>query len=172
MIIIINGPLGVGKTSVADRLYRKFDRSVHLEGDAIGAVHPFEIYDHARLRHLYRALGLLVNFHQRNGYHNFVIDYVFESPDSLQSLLGLLYPLDPSIYTYWLTCEIEEQAMRICNREGDDLDWELKRFVELREIQMAVAQTGFIGKRVDTTGLTATQVAEFIWQDVQRSRVT
>jgi len=166
MIIIINGSLGVGKTSVADQLHYKFDRSVHLDGDAIGDVHPFEIYDDTRISHLYRTLELLVGFHQKYGYHNFVINYVFESPESLQDLLDLLLPLDPSIHAYWLTCDIEEQSKRIRDRKRDELEWELNRFVELQEIQSRAAQQGFIGKRVDTSGLTSAEVAEVVWKDV------
>ena len=151
MIIIINGSLGVGKSSVADELHWKFDKSVHLDGDYIGDVHPFEIYDDVRIDHLYRTLALLIGFHQRNGYHNFVINYVFESPDSLQALIDLLHPLEPSIHTYWLTCDEKEQAKRIQGRKRQELEWELMRFVELQQIQAEAAQQGFIGKEVDTT---------------------
>ncbi len=166
MIIIINGSLGVGKTSVADQLHYKFDKSIHLDADCIGDVHPFEIYDEERLSHLYRTLELLVGFHQKNGYHNFVINYVFESPDSLEDLLALLRPLDPAIHTYWLTCDVEEQEKRIRKRKRDEIEWELKRFVELQQIQAKAAQQGFIGKKVDTTGLTSAEVAEEIWKDI------
>jgi chloramphenicol 3-O-phosphotransferase len=166
MIIIVNGSLGVGKSSVADQLHYKFDKSVHLDGDYIGDVYPFEIHDDARIRHLYRTLELLIGFHQKNGYHNFVVNYVFESPESLQALLDLLHPLDSSIHTYWLTCSEEEQAKRIQKRKRAELEWELKRFVELQRIQAEAAQQGFIGKQVDTTGLTSEEVAEKIWKDV------
>ena len=166
MIIIINGSLGVGKSSVADELHWKFDKSVHLDADYIGDVHPFEIYDDARIDHLYRTLELLVGFHQKNGYRNFVINYVFESPASLQALLDLLRPLDPAIHTYWLTCDAKEQAKRIQARRRDELEWELGRFVELHRIQAEAARAGFIGKEVDTTRLTSAEVAEVIWKDI------
>ncbi len=168
MIIIINGSLGVGKSSVADQLHYKFDKSIHLDGDYIGDVHPFEIYDDARIQHLYRTLELLVGFHQKNGYDNFVINYVFKSPESLQELLELIRPLDASIHTYWLTCNEDEQASRIRNRKRDDIDWELKRFVELQRIQVEAAQKGFIGKEVDTSGFTSAEVADKIWKDIFR----
>ena len=168
MIIIINGSLGVGKSSVAEELQWKFDKSVHLEGDHIGDVHPFEIYDDARIDHLYRTLELLIGFHQGDGYRNFVINYVFESPDSLRDLLDRLRPLDSSIHTYWLTCDEEEQAKRIQGRRRDNLDWELSRFVELQRIQAQAAQRGFIGIEVDTTRLTSAEVAEVIWKDIFR----
>lgn len=166
MIIIINGSLGVGKTSVAEQLLWKFDKAVHLDGDAIGDVHPFEIYDPTRIDNLYRALELLVGFHRRNGYHNVVINYVFESPDSLRDLLDLLRPLDPDIHVYWLTCETGEQARRIQARQRADLDWELSRFIELQHIQRQAAERGFLGIEVDTTGLTLPEVADTIWQDI------
>ena len=166
MINIINGSLGVGKSSVAEQLHFKFDRSVHLDGDYIGDVHPFEIYDDERIRYLYRTLELLIGFHQKNGYHNFVVNYIFESPESLQELLDLLQPLDSSIHTYWLTCNKEEQEKRICKRQHNELEWELNRFVELQQIQAKAAQQGFIGKEVDTTWLTSAEAAEKIWKDV------
>ena len=166
MIIIINGSLGVGKSSVSQELHYKFDKSVYLDGDYIGYVHPFEIYDQSRIDHLYRTLELLVGFHQQNSYQNFVINYVFESAESLQELLDHLKPLDTSIHIYWLTCAQDEQANRIRGRGQDQLDWELERFVELNQIQAAAARLGFIGKQVDTSGLSAAQVAERIWLDI------
>ena len=169
MIIIINGSLGVGKSSVAEELHYKFERSVYLDGDYIGFVHPFEIYDEKRLEHLYRTLELLIKFHQKSGYYNFVINYVFETPVALRELLTLLRPLDAHLYTYWLTCESEEQAQRIQARQHENLDWELSRFVELQSIQAEAARVGFIGKKIDTTGLTVAEVATEIWRDIRNS---
>ncbi len=166
MILIINGSLGVGKTSVAEQLHWKFDKSVHLDGDSIGDVHPFEIYDPARIDHLYRALALLVAFHQQNGYQNFVINYVFESAQSLGDLLALLRPLDPSIHIFWLTCNPQEQEQRIRARSRDQIEWELARFIELQKIQAAASQEGFIGLEIDTSNLSASEAAEKIWARV------
>lgn len=163
MIIIINGSLGVGKTSVAEQLTTKFDKAVHLDGDAIGDVHPFAIYDDARITHLYRTLAHLIAFHQAHGYANFVINYVFEAPQSLQALLDLLRPLDDEIHVYWLTCSAEEQEKRIRARSRDQIGWELERFIELQAIQANAAEKGFIGTQVNTTGLSVEQVAEKIW---------
>lgn len=171
MIVIINGSLGVGKSSVANELHWKFNKSVHLDGDHIGDVHPFEIYDDVRIDHLYRTLALLVGFHQKNGYHNFVINYVFETPQALDDLLDLLRPLDSSIHVYWLTCDEQEQERRIRTRSRDQLDWELGRFVELQQIQARAAQAGFIGIELDTSNLSAPEAAEKIWKDIFSSPI-
>ncbi len=166
MIVIINGSLGVGKTSVAKEIHWKFDKSVCLDGDAIGHVHPFEIYDEARLDHLYQTFALLIRFHQTFGYQNFVINYVFESAASLQDLISKLSPFDADIHTYWLTCHQDEQARRIKGRNRDQLAWELTRFLALQEIQQQAAQKGFIGAEVDTTHLSPEEVAANIWTDI------
>ena len=166
MIIIINGSLGVGKTSTGDELTWMFDKAIHLDGDSVGNVHPFNVSDPGRIDHLYRSLALLIGFHQANGYSNFVINYVFESADSLRELIRLLQPLDWQIHTYWLTCDPQVQAGRIRRRRRDQLEWELNRALELQKIQAEASRQGFIGKNLDTTGLTAVESAEKIWIDV------
>jgi hypothetical protein len=65
MIVIINGPLGIGKTETAWALLDLFDRAVMLDGDYVGAVRPFAIYDAQRLRDLFDTMHLLVDHYQK-----------------------------------------------------------------------------------------------------------
>lgn len=80
-----------------------------LDGDYIGGVHPFEIYDESRLNHLDQTFLNLIKFHIKNGYDNFVINYVFEDAKSLKLLVDLLQPLCNYIKVFWLTCSEKEQ---------------------------------------------------------------
>ena len=127
MIVIINGPCGIGKTSVAWELNSRFDRAVMLDGDYIGAVHPFEIYDDKRIAYLYQTIRQLVAYHVEHGdYHNFVINYVFETPESLVELRQLLAELDNEIYAFRLTATDEEIEARLRKRKQEsdaDLRW-------------------------------------------------
>jgi predicted kinase len=170
MIVIINGPCGIGKTAAAWELNSRFDRSVMLDGDYIGAVHPFEIYDDARVAYLYQTLRYLVAYHIEQGdYHNFVINYVFETPESLAELCHLLAALDDEIYSFCLTATDEEIEMRLRKREQEsdaDLRWYLKRYKELIVIQTEAARRGDLGLEIDTSGLSAGQVADVIWQQL------
>ena len=162
MIVILNGSVGVGKTTVAWALNECFAKSVMLDGDYIGAVHPFELHDEKRVAYLYKTLAHLVAFHQTNGYDTFVINYVFESSDSLAALLKELEPHDTIIRTFWLTCAEEEQRARISKRRTDQWAWELERFLELNALQAQASQLGFVGEPVDTTAKTAEEVAATI----------
>jgi len=169
MIILINGPCGIGKTSVSWELAALFERAVMLDGDYIGAVHPFEIYDDARIDYLYRTLHHLVAWHVEQGdYHNFVINYVFESPASLATLRHMLSDLDDVIYAFRLVASDEVIAARIRGRGEDEADtaWHLARYKELVAIQEAAAQRGDMGFVVDTSVLDAREVAAAIWQNI------
>jgi GrpB-like predicted nucleotidyltransferase (UPF0157 family)/predicted kinase len=168
MIVIVNGPLGVGKTEVAWKLIEKFERAIMLDGDYFGAVHPFEIYDKQRVDYLYQTLHHVIAFHVANGWHNFVINYVFETPESLAKLRHLLSDLDDVIYAFRLTCSLEEIDRRIRSRSNDPdrLAWESKRFRELQAIQNANARRGDLGFVIDTTNLSSDGVAEAIWRNI------
>ncbi len=172
MLIIINGPLGIGKTSISWALNARLAPCVMLDGDYIGAVAPFEIYDETRIAYLYQTLAHLVAYHQREGgYCNFVINYVFETPESLAELLARLQPLDAAIHVFRLTCAPEEMERRILRRGRDDheeqLAWERHRFRELLAIQEAAARRGFLGALIDTTTLDIAGVVEMILTQVQ-----
>ena len=175
MIVIITGPCGIGKTSVAEALTTHFDRAVLLDGDYIGAVHPFEIYDDERIDYLYRTLEFLTAFHIREGkYHNFVIPYVFETPDSLADLRMRLANYDDEIYAFRLIASDSAIEERIIKREGvagEDVGWYLNRYRELVVIQENAARYGDMGFEVDTTGCTAVQVADVIWENLHE-RIT
>ena len=166
MIIIINGPCGIGKSTTGEYVTWHFDRAVFLDGDYIGAVHPFEIYDDVRIEHLYQTLRHLIAFHiERGDYHNFVIPYVFESPESLARLRTLLADLDDEIYTFRLVCDpqVLEQRLRDSARSPDDIVWHIDRAAELIRIQGAAARNGDLGYVMDTTARTPAEVAEEIW---------
>lgn len=168
MIIIINGSVGVGKTSISFSVQERFKKSIMLDGDYIGAVHPFQIYNEERTKYLYQTITHLLKFHYTNGYSNFVINYVFETPSQLQSLIDLLEPIDNEIHCFWLTCSNAENRKRVCQRNSDDLEWELNRFKELSSIQMESAKSGNIGFQIDTTNCTIPQVTDSIWQRIHK----
>lgn len=173
MIAIINGPCGIGKTSVAWELNARFGRAVMLDGDYIGAVHPFEIYDEARVAYLFETIHHLIAFHiERGDYHDFVINYVFETPEQLAALRHLLSDLDDVTYAYRLVASDETIEARIRKRELEsdaDLRWHLKRYKELVAIQEEATKRGDVGFVIDTTGLTAEEVADAIWADIHEA---
>ena len=168
MIVIINGPLGVGKTETSWKLIEYFDKAIMLDGDYIVAARPFEIYSDARIDYLYQTIAHNVEWHVAHGYHNFVVNYVFERPESLAKLRQSLSAYDDVTYAFRLTCATDEFERRIHTRstDPDRLRWESNRFGELTAIQNENAQRGDLGFVIDTTHLSINEVAEVIWRNI------
>jgi len=171
VIVIINGPLGVGKTEVSWQLLTRFERAVMLDGDYIGAVHPFRIYDEQRIEYLYQTMHHLAAWHSAHGYHDLIVNYVFETPESLAQLRQLLSDLGEEIHVFRLTCTEEQAARRLAGRTPDPqrLETEISRFRELSAIQSAAAMRGDLGFEIDTSELSAEAAAEVIWRNIQEA---
>gem|GEM_PF-624282 len=167
MIILLNACLGVGKSAVSWELNACLKKSFMLDGDHIGAVEPFQIYDEERIAELYDALELMVRFYYKRGYPNAVINYVFESEASLMDLVDKLRTVDEDVRVFWLTCDPAQQEERIRKRGRDDIDWELERMAELNGILYEADAAGFIGEHVDSTHLDIGEVAREILKRVK-----
>ena len=47
-LVFLNGPMGVGKSTVATLLQQKFDRCAYLDGDWCYRVHPFRVTNESK----------------------------------------------------------------------------------------------------------------------------
>jgi chloramphenicol 3-O-phosphotransferase len=113
MIIILNGPLGIGKSTLAEALSESIDACAMLSGDQLVAVNPPAKDE---LEHLHSAIELMVTHHQRFGYRNFVIEHVWQTEGDLADLKSRLS--DPDVHCFLLTLPVEENVRRIQRRQA------------------------------------------------------
>lgn len=165
-IIIINGPLGIGKSTTAWALSEKFAKAVMLDGDYIAAFHPFDFYNQTHLDYAYDTFAVLMRHHVANGFRHFVVNWVLESAAQLEALSSRLAEFGLPIHPYRLTADPDIVAQRVWDRDNDDVNWELGRARELHSILEAAALVGQMGKVIDTTSLNPQAVAARIWEDV------
>ena len=135
MIIVLNGPLGIGKSTLAEVLTESIDGCVMLDGDRLIAANP--PYDDA-YEHLHATIALLVAHHYRYGYRHFVLDYIWRSTAELDDLRHHLLLLDDDIRCFLLTLPEEENLKRIEQRASvraiNELAFERQIFAQEREI--------------------------------------
>ena len=170
MIIIINGPLGIGKTETSWHLIEKFNPGVLLDGDYIAAIHPFDYADETQLDYAYETFRVLVSHHVSHDIENFVLNWVFETPDQLTRLKQHLQSINTPILAYRLVCSSDEIERRIRKRGLPQSETEIRRARELIYVLDRSAATGDLGHVVDTTALASTIVADIIWQHAQTNR--
>jgi hypothetical protein len=133
-LIFVNGPCGIGKTSVGWGLLDLIYSSVLLDGDNFGAVNPFDLEDPAREPYLLRTLGLVMRHHLSAGYANLILPYVFSGPSCYEALIKEIPKDSLIVRKFRLDASQDAIKQRIRERGSVDEDWELRRFAELREL--------------------------------------
>lgn len=151
MIVILNGPLGVGKSTLAEALSESIDACVMLDGDQLIAANP-PAPD--AQEHLHATIKVMVEHHRRFGYRHFVIDHFWSEPAALKDLVARLRGGDARVHCFLLTLSEEENLARIARRASgranDDTAFELRTNREEREA-LAKAKGDELGEPFDIT---------------------
>jgi hypothetical protein len=166
-MLILNGPLGIGETTVACHILEKFRAAVMLDGDYIAAFHPFDYDNPTHLDYAYQTFHVLIAHHVAHGIQDFVLNWVFEDAVRLHQFRQSLAELVTPILVYRLTCAPEALERRIRQRGLADVEAEVKRGQELLRLLDHAVVAGDLGYLVETTHRSAVAVAEGIWQHVQ-----
>lgn len=137
MVILLNGPLGIGKSTLAEALTESIDRCVMLDGDCLVAVNPPPADE---VKYLHTTLALLVRHHQGSGYRHFVINHLWRTPAELADLRRTLLEADAQvdIRCFLLELPLDENLRRIQRRQSaralDEQAYELRTVMEEREV--------------------------------------
>lgn len=117
MIIVLNGPLGVGKSTLAEALSESIDGCVMLDGDHLIAANPPRA---DTTEYLHSTIALLVAHHRTFGYRHFVINHLWRTPGELADLRRRLHDVDADaeIRGLLLTLPLEENLRRVERRQS------------------------------------------------------
>jgi hypothetical protein len=134
MIIVLNGPLGIGKSTLAEALMESIDGCAMIDGDRLAAVNPPH---RDALDHLHAAMALLVAHHRAFGYRHFVIDHYWRSAAELADLRRRLAPAGDDFRCFVLTLPVAENLRRIERRASaraiDEIEFERQTVDRERE---------------------------------------
>jgi hypothetical protein len=156
MIIVLNGPLGIGKSTLAEALSESMKHCAMLDGDLLVAVNPPPPDE---VEHLHSTIALLVEHHRGFGYHHFVINHLWTSASDLDDLRRRLTEVDgdADIHCFLLTLPEGENLRRIQNRARaraiDDLHFELRMVEKERKALQGSCGEG-LGEPFDVSGQT------------------
>ncbi|MEX2110619.1 MAG: Gar/GrdA family gentamicin resistance ATP-binding protein [Gemmatimonadaceae bacterium] len=163
MFIVLNGPLGIGKSTLAEALTESIESCVMLSGDGLLAVNPPPTDE---LEYLHSTIALLVGHHRSCGYRHFVIEHAWRSSAQVADLRRRLIAVDgdADIRCFLLTLAADENLRRIERRQRvrvlDEREFELRTFAEERDV---LAKSADLGEPFDVsappTELVATMLA-------------
>lgn len=147
MVLIINGPCGIGKTTLSKQLAKHLDNCILINGDEI---HNFimnnEVTDEQLELTNNNITSLVVNF-LCVGYKNIIIDFVYENENHIQYIKEKIYPTP--IICVRISSELDINLQRNSSRQKDDV-MSSERVQELYRVFLTKGDR--LGYEVNTNG--------------------
>lgn len=102
-LILINGPMGAGKTTVTPLLAQKLSPAVWLDGDWCWKMEPFTVTEENKAVVLENIHTLLGNFLRRGSWETVLFCWVMDHPEILRQVLQPLRDEDIPLWIFTLT---------------------------------------------------------------------
>lgn len=168
-LLLVNGPMGVGKTAVCKALLERLTPGVYLDGDWCWNMNPFQVTDATKAMVLDNITAMLSRFLACPELDYVIFGWVMHLPEIARSILERLNLQDVKVYQFTLMCSEQTLRQRIEKdvqaglRDADALEGSL-RYLPLYDRQDTVT--------VATDGLSPQQTAEIIVRQMKETQRT
>ncbi|MDO5559861.1 MAG: AAA family ATPase [Oscillospiraceae bacterium] len=112
-IYIIGGTMGVGKTTVSQRLKTILPDSVFLDGDWCWDAHPFKVTDETKKMVMENIIFLLNQFIHCSAFENIIFCWVMHEQSIIDNILAGIDKQDCEVKVISLVCDPETLKNRI-----------------------------------------------------------
>jgi len=132
-LIVINGTMGVGKTSTCNKLNEALPKSVFLDGDWCWNMNPFVVTDETKEMVTDNISYLLNSYINCSEFENIIFCWVIHREEILEEIITKLDNVDYELHFITLICSEEKLRSRLVKdvenevREWDIIDRSIKR---------------------------------------------
>lgn len=109
-LIIINGTMGVGKTTVCSELFKMLKPSAFLDGDWCWNMNPFIVTEENKKMVINNIIYMLRSYLMNSGYEYVIFCWVIHQEYIFEQILEPLKDLDYELFKITLICS--EKALR------------------------------------------------------------
>ena len=159
-VIILNGPMGVGKTTVGRYIAERNPGTALIDGDWCMDLHPFVGSQETRAMAADNILHMIRNYQKCSVCSMVVLVWLMDDPGVIQSIAEGLSALQADVRNVTLVCDRETLVRRWRNdrncewRTDDWLNVSLKSLPGFASMENAI----------DTSGLTVDRIADLVMQ--------
>jgi len=154
-LIMLAGPPGVGKSTVAKELSNALQKSVWLDGDEVWRINPFSNTPEMKEMALQNVIHLLRSFEQA-GFDYIILSWVLHQDTIISDIRAALAEFDLEVDIWALVCDEDELERRIIHDQAKSRDTGLAkdRLHQVRELSSATL--------IDTTNKAISSVVQEI----------
>ncbi len=158
-LIIINGVMGVGKTTVCKSLYKRLQNSFWLDGDNCWMMNPVVVSNQNKLMVLDNITYIINNFLKNTTSRYVVFNWVIPTDEIMQNILQRLNLNNVQVYKITLITTKQQLIKRISRdmkkglRDKGNIQRSLERFDVYKNLNT---------KKIDTTNKSIDKIVEEI----------
>lgn len=163
-LIIITGPMGVGKTTVGKKLSDKISRSAFIDGDWCLNIHPFVGNRETKNMAIDNIVHMIKNYNKCSECDSVVLGWVM-SENTINKIVSGIADMDFQIFCFTLT--VSGQAL--IQRWKNDVETEWRTNEELNN--SLVSLEDYLNRKnthiIDTSDISADGVLEQIFERIK-----
>ncbi len=139
-LYLVGGTMGIGKTTVCQRLKSKLNNSVFLDGDWCWDAHPFQVTEETKQMVMQNICFLLDQFIHCSAYDNIIFCWVMHEQTIIDNIIKNIDSAKCDIRLISLICSPETLRTRlerdVANglRTGDVVERSIKRLLFYAEL--------------------------------------
>ncbi len=159
-VIILNGPMGVGKTTVGKYIADHHPGTAFIDGDWCLDIHPFVGNQETKAMAVDNILHMIGNYQKCSVCNMVVLVWLMDEPWVIQKITQGLSAMQAEVKNMTLVCSRES----LIQRWKDDHNCEWRTDEWLNVSLKSLPGFASMDNTIDTSGLPVEQVAELVMQ--------
>ena len=159
-VIILNGPMGVGKTTVGKYIADHHPGTAFIDGDWCLDIHPFVGNQETKVMAVDNILHMIGNYQKCSVCSMVVLVWLMDEPWVIQKITQGLSAMQAEVKNMTLVCSRES----LIRRWKDDHNCEWRTDEWLNVSLKSLPGFASMDNTIDTSGLPVEQVAELVMQ--------
>ena len=159
-VIILNGPMGVGKTTVGKYIADHHPGTAFIDGDWCLDIHPFVGNQETKVMAVDNILHMIGNYQKCSVCNMVVLVWLMDEPWVIQKITQGLSAMQAEVKNVTLVCSQEN----LIRRWKDDHNCEWRTDVWLNVSLKSLPGFASMENIIDTSDLSVEQVAELVMQ--------
>ena len=157
-VIIINGPMGVGKTTVGKYIAESIPETAFIDGDWCLDLHPFVGNRETKVMAVDNILHMIKNYKNCSKCKMIVVVWLMDEEWVLRSIIDGINNLELEIKSVALTCN--ETALTSRWKNDKNCEWRTEEWLKVSKKSLKYFSS--LENVIDTSGLSIEQVVEKI----------